>query len=73
MTQGEKNAEFHYRYTERIGIICGDKPPTEAQIEQATKEAREAVAEVAYQASLQSDKAPCLNLKEHNAFPKGRW
>ena len=35
--------EWHYRYTERLGILCGSSEPTPEQIEIAKREADEAV------------------------------
>lgn len=52
MTQAEKNAEFAYRYQERIALMVGDGVPTPAQFAQAETEARNAVAEIVYQESL---------------------
>jgi hypothetical protein len=39
-------AEWKYRYTERLGIMCGDKEPTQEQKNIAIKEANEAVAKL---------------------------
>lgn len=43
MTTIELQNEWDYRYTERIGIMCGTEEPTEEQKAIAKKEADEAV------------------------------
>lgn len=35
--------EYHYRFTERLGMLCGTDDPTQAQIDQAKTEADDAV------------------------------
>jgi len=42
MTEQELAEEHGYRVTERLGIMCGDRNPTKAQVELAIKEADEA-------------------------------
>lgn len=43
MTQPDQDAERHYRYQERIGILCGTDKPTEEQERMARGEAEEIV------------------------------
>lgn len=43
MTNEEAQAERRYRFSERIGILCGTADPTREQTELASKEADEAV------------------------------
>ena len=43
MTTTELEMEFFYRYTERLGIMCGTAEPTEEQKAIAKKEADEAI------------------------------
>jgi hypothetical protein len=40
----EWQEEWDYRYQERLGILCGQDRPTEAQEQIASREANEAVA-----------------------------
>jgi hypothetical protein len=44
MTQQELDAEWGYRFTERLGILCGTDNPTPAQVEMAIADADIAVA-----------------------------
>lgn len=39
LTKDEIRAEYDYRYLERLGILCGDRPPTRAQDQMAKSEA----------------------------------
>ena len=39
MTMQERRAEWLYRFDERLGILCEDRPATEAQIQMAFQEA----------------------------------
>lgn len=43
MTQQELKAEFDYRYSERIAILCVTEQPTDSQVDIAFNEACEAV------------------------------
>lgn len=43
MTERELQAEWRYRYEERLGIMCGDGDPTDEQRGIAMAEADEAI------------------------------
>ncbi len=43
MSEEELHQEWCYRYHERLGMLCGDKTPTDAQDTIARKEANEIV------------------------------
>lgn len=44
MTEQELQAEWDYRYQERLGILCqSNTPPAPEQVEIATREADEAI------------------------------
>jgi hypothetical protein len=42
----EEEAEWLYRYTERIGMLCEDKTPIQEQITMATREADAVISEL---------------------------
>jgi len=46
MTLTELTAEFDYRYQERLGILCEDREPTEAEKAIAHAEAYAAIIEL---------------------------
>ena len=46
LTPAELKAELIYRYQERLGIICGDKKPTNEQITQANIESSEEIIKI---------------------------
>lgn len=39
LTKDEIRAEYDYRYQERLGILCGDRPPIREQDQMAKSEA----------------------------------
>lgn len=41
MNVAEYNAEWTYRIQERLGICCGDRKPTEAELAQVKREVAE--------------------------------
>ena len=46
MTDEQLSVEWTYRYTERLGILCGASEPTVEQIQLAAKEADDAVKKI---------------------------
>lgn len=38
MTASDYRAEYTYRITERLGIACGSREPTDAEMEQVKRE-----------------------------------
>jgi len=43
----DEQTEWNYRFEERLGVLCGPMPPTEAQKRMARAEADEAIARMA--------------------------
>ena len=46
MTREDLEIEWHYRFEERLALLCGENRPTKEQLEIARREATEAVSKL---------------------------